>query len=494
MTHRLTKPQKMGFAVRRIRSKRSRHPMHYLSKPVTFWIAVFSLFAFVSGNMLGHEGLYVFWASMWAQYDDSLITYQGTVAPIPLIPDPIAWAKYGGDQRYNTYAQAPKDILIPYPSYRPVSQIPATDLVAKREYSADLGGGYSTDIGSHNGIDMAAPKGTPVVAIMNAFVAKVANDPAGFGNYVMLRAPNSPSIKNPGQTATYFVIYGHLDTTTVTVGEVVKKGQLIGTVGKTGDATGYHLHFQMEDDSAPTHPYWPFTNADARAAGLSFNQAIDSGLNRDNIAKYMENPMLYVQANPAAVNTTVVKASSSAVSSARPMTATELAAARRAQRTAQAALQVALANRTVVATAAGAVASSSSSAAAVSVSSEASAVASSAVSSAPAVNQPAAYASIDIQAPYQYTDGTPQKIRISLVDDRGDPVRNPLLSGTLHLRTTYGKATFTPSELTAKDFVNGVATVNVRPIPKQTIVVEVVSLSDGGLKTTEASPIRYAGK
>jgi len=46
-----------------------------------------------------------------------------------------------------------------------------------------------------------------------------------------------------------WTVYCHLDTVNTAIGASVRQGQLIGTIGKTGCATGYHLHFEIRESS-----------------------------------------------------------------------------------------------------------------------------------------------------------------------------------------------------------------------------------------------------
>lgn len=100
----------------------------------------------------------------------------------------------------------------------------------------------------HNGIDIAAHRGTPVYATNGGVVTR-ADWWSGYGNAIIIYHGNGISS-----------LYAHLDngngsrpTFEVSVGDSVTAGQVIGYVGTTGRSTGYHLHFSiMENESSTT--------------------------------------------------------------------------------------------------------------------------------------------------------------------------------------------------------------------------------------------------
>lgn len=96
----------------------------------------------------------------------------------------------------------------------------------------------------HNGIDYAAPRGTPVSAIGNGKVIKVARS-RGAGKYVKIRHSNG-----------YESAYLHLNRFAkgMKVGRKVKQGQTIAYVGSTGLSTGPHLDFRMRKNGKYINP------------------------------------------------------------------------------------------------------------------------------------------------------------------------------------------------------------------------------------------------
>lgn len=96
---------------------------------------------------------------------------------------------------------------------------------------------------NHEGIDIAAPKGTRVLAARSGHVIYTGNRISGYGNMVIVRHPD-----------TLATVYAHLSKINVKKGQFVSKGQLVGRVGETGRATGPHLHFEVRDRSRPKDP------------------------------------------------------------------------------------------------------------------------------------------------------------------------------------------------------------------------------------------------
>lgn len=85
----------------------------------------------------------------------------------------------------------------------------------------------------HNGVDMAAPGGSPILAAYNGTVVAAAYN-ASMGNYVMIDHGDN-----------LFTIYMHASALYVSKGQEVVKGQKIAAVGTTGRSTGNHLHFSV---------------------------------------------------------------------------------------------------------------------------------------------------------------------------------------------------------------------------------------------------------
>jgi LysM repeat protein len=104
------------------------------------------------------------------------------------------------------------------------------------------GGRLSQGIHGWNGVDIAAPSGTPIYAAAGGtvIVSRVGGWNGGYGNYVV--------IEHEGGVQT---LYAHMSTDNVSVGETVSRGQGIGTVGNTGQSTGYHLHFEVRGAKNP---------------------------------------------------------------------------------------------------------------------------------------------------------------------------------------------------------------------------------------------------
>lgn len=94
----------------------------------------------------------------------------------------------------------------------------------------------------HLGTDIAAPTGTPIVAT-NDGVVRIAGMYPIKGGLVVID-------HGFGVTSLYF----HQSTIAVAEGDVVERGQVIGTVGSTGLSTGPHLHWEMRVDGVPTAP------------------------------------------------------------------------------------------------------------------------------------------------------------------------------------------------------------------------------------------------
>jgi murein DD-endopeptidase MepM/ murein hydrolase activator NlpD len=98
--------------------------------------------------------------------------------------------------------------------------------------------------GLHNdGINLAAPRGTPVQATQAGVVAYAGNELRGFGNLVLIRHKKG-----------IMSAYAHNDTLVVKSGETVRRGQIIAKVGSTGSVDKPQLHFEIRSGRDAVNP------------------------------------------------------------------------------------------------------------------------------------------------------------------------------------------------------------------------------------------------
>lgn len=94
----------------------------------------------------------------------------------------------------------------------------------------------------HAGVDLAAPRGTPVLAARDGMVGR-SGWWGTYGNAVALDHGDGSETR-----------YAHLSSVAVGTGEVVRQGDVIGYVGSTGASTGPHLHFELRFDGRAVDP------------------------------------------------------------------------------------------------------------------------------------------------------------------------------------------------------------------------------------------------
>jgi murein DD-endopeptidase MepM/ murein hydrolase activator NlpD len=100
--------------------------------------------------------------------------------------------------------------------------------------------GYRDD---HRAIDIAASPGTFVTAADRGVVMRAGWNEQGYGMFVVI-----------DHNIDYITLYAHLTEVLVKEGDVVAQGQIIGTIGSSGNSTGPHLHFEIRDFGRRANP------------------------------------------------------------------------------------------------------------------------------------------------------------------------------------------------------------------------------------------------
>jgi murein DD-endopeptidase MepM/ murein hydrolase activator NlpD len=161
-------------------------------------------------------------------------------------------------EKYNNISSATKlsigdIVIVPDGEIVPVSSssVSPTSRVKIVGSEVSVGTGYfirpttgpkTQGIHGYNGVDIAPPAGTPIVAAANGkvIISKTSGWNGGYGVYVVIQHPNGTQ-----------TLYSHMSKNVAIQGSQVEQGQVIGYVGSTGKVTGTHLHFEVRGAKNP---------------------------------------------------------------------------------------------------------------------------------------------------------------------------------------------------------------------------------------------------
>ena len=261
---------------------------------ISIWIA--NIF-FVLCLLLVHVGTLPFKSSLVEYSMIQADPYDGTTMPIAYVPD---WLIDGNTDESLSFNSIPLGDFVEIPDYHEslsgsTAGTTTSRSLARYTFSTPYMGSYRMNHleydGSHLGVDIRSPLGTPVLSIANGVVVHADNvGSSADGKFIVVRH-DTPLNGTPTQL---YSSYLHLSDVQVEAGDVVRRGSPIGAVGMTGNASAPHLHFQIDRQEAPFHAYWPYTLAEAQAQGLDFYSAINAGLGKEKAIRYTVNPIEFV--------------------------------------------------------------------------------------------------------------------------------------------------------------------------------------------------------
>ncbi len=116
----------------------------------------------------------------------------------------------------------------------------------------------------HKGIDLAAPRGSAVMASHDGVIIYTGSGFKGYGKMVMIES-------NADAGTGFATLYGHLDKIVVYEGKKVRQGEVIGALGNTGRSSGPHLHFEIRKLNGPIDP------RPLLPAGVALTDDVDNG-------------------------------------------------------------------------------------------------------------------------------------------------------------------------------------------------------------------------
>lgn len=170
------------------------------------------------------------------------ITQRNSDRPQPqFFPNLTVLLQFSSLAAANIYS--PKTSVLPYGYIWP----------ARGTITSGFGWGWGR---MHNGIDVAAPIGTPIVAAAGGLVIAAEWHDGGYGNLVKIQHPDGS-----------VTLYAHNQKILVCEGQAVAQGELIAEMGSTGYSTGPHLHFEVhlpEGEAVNPMAYLPGISLSAR--------------------------------------------------------------------------------------------------------------------------------------------------------------------------------------------------------------------------------------
>jgi len=128
------------------------------------------------------------------------------------------------------------------------SEDPKKIALARGRFSWPVRGKVTREFGirgttKHDGIDISAPRDTPIKAANSGRVLYSGSEIKGYGNIIIIEHEQG-----------FTTVYAHNDVNDVSEGEKVGRGQIIGKVGRTGTASGPNLHFEIRMNNRPINP------------------------------------------------------------------------------------------------------------------------------------------------------------------------------------------------------------------------------------------------
>ena len=159
----------------------------------------------------------------------------------------VPLSRDGGDSPDDSMSVKSEEELLLQVAYHPESSqhamIPPVNGSVTSPFGYRIHPIYGTRL-FHNGVDIGAEAGTPIVASLSGRVI-VAEYDSSYGYYLILDHGND-----------FCTVYAHCSKLLVSVGDLIEQGNTIALVGSTGVSTGPHLHFEVRRGEYRVNPQW----------------------------------------------------------------------------------------------------------------------------------------------------------------------------------------------------------------------------------------------